>query len=180
MKRTLKPFVLAAIFMLTGTSIALLVHDEVDYRVDLHGVIELWGDLLRDVEHVPLSATRMSTDEEMVLGDWLHQEIMMGSSSPGSPDSNYVDAVGRRLAVHAQRTGIRYRFHVIASSVINAHALPGGHVYVTRGLLRWVESEAELAAVIGHEISHVALHHCAQRFQYERIAAKVVGDDRQA
>jgi predicted Zn-dependent protease len=68
---------------------------------------------------------------------------------------------------HLRRHGIHYQFHVIDSPGINAFALPGGQVFVMRGLLEFVESEAELAAVLGHEISHVDLRHCVERYQYE-------------
>jgi predicted Zn-dependent protease len=68
---------------------------------------------------------------------------------------------------HLRRQGIRYQFHVIDSPQINAFALPGGQIFVMRGLLDFVESEAELAAVLGHEMSHVDLRHCIEHYQYE-------------
>jgi predicted Zn-dependent protease len=61
---------------------------------------------------------------------------------------------------------------VVASAEVNAFALLGGQVFVTRGMLGFVESEAELAAVLGHEIAHVDLRHCVERYQYEYRSAR--------
>jgi predicted Zn-dependent protease len=82
--------------------------------------------------------------------------------------------VAQQLLPFVNRKAIRYRFHVIRSPQINAFAVLGGHVYVLTGLLDFLESEAELAAIVGHEISHVDLRHCVERYQYE-LALKKVG-----
>ncbi|NDY96116.1 M48 family metalloprotease [Wenzhouxiangella limi] len=74
----------------------------------------------------------------------------------------YVQQVGQRVAVHAPRD-LPYEFAVINSSVPNAWALPGGKVSLNRGLLTEMESEAELAAVLGHEVAHAAVRHSAQQ-----------------
>jgi predicted Zn-dependent protease len=68
----------------------------------------------------------------------------------------YVRAVGERLARGAPRTDVRYTFEVVDTEQPDAFALPGGHVYVSRGLLALTNSEDELAGVLGHEIGHVA------------------------
>ncbi len=75
----------------------------------------------------------------------------------------YVEAIGRRVAAHSPRRDITYRFHVADMAEPNAFALPGGYIYVSRGLLVLVNSEAELANVLGHEIAHVTARHHAQR-----------------
>lgn len=71
----------------------------------------------------------------------------------------YVDRVGQNLAVHSHRNNLRYRFTVLDSPEINAFALPGGYVYITRGIMAYLNSEAEMAAVLGHEIGHVTARH---------------------
>ena len=71
----------------------------------------------------------------------------------------YVDSVGQRLAQHSHRPNIKYHFTVVDSPEVNAFALPGGYVYITRGILAYLNSEAELAAVLGHEIGHVTARH---------------------
>jgi len=75
----------------------------------------------------------------------------------------YVRAIGARLAEHSPRQGVEYRFAIVDETMVNAFALPGGHVFVTRGLLARMNSEDELANVIGHEIGHVASRHAVQR-----------------
>src|SRR4029077_11517551 len=79
----------------------------------------------------------------------------------------YVMGVAQPLLPYLRRPGIRCEFHVIDSPLTNAFALPGGQIFVMRGLLEFVESEAELAAVLGHEMSHVDLRHCIEHYQYE-------------
>lgn len=76
---------------------------------------------------------------------------------------SYVDRVGNELAAHGERPGMVFHFEVLDSQEINAFALPGGFVYVTRGILERLSSEDELAVVVGHEIAHVTARHGAAR-----------------
>ena len=75
----------------------------------------------------------------------------------------YIEAVGRRMARHSPRAGVNYSFHILDMQEPNAFALPGGYIYVSRGMLAIANSEDELANVLGHEIAHVAARHAAQR-----------------
>lgn len=75
----------------------------------------------------------------------------------------YVQRVGEGLAAHSHRTNLVYRFTVLDSTDVNAFALPGGYIYITRGLLAYLNSEAQLAAVLGHEIGHVTARHSVQQ-----------------
>ncbi len=75
----------------------------------------------------------------------------------------YVKALGQRLAQNSPRKDIKYEFHIVDMAEPNAFTLPGGYVFITRGLLALVNSEDELANVIGHEIGHVAARHAVQR-----------------
>lgn len=79
--------------------------------------------------------------------------------------SAYVDSVGQRVAAVSHRTNITYHFTVVDSSVVNAFALPGGYIYITRGLLVLLENEAQLASVLGHEAGHVNARHGVKRLQ---------------
>ena len=87
----------------------------------------------------------------------------------------YVQAVGQRLAARSPRRDVEYRFQVVDRAEPNAFALPGGYVYVTRGLLIFVNSEDELAGVIGHEIGHVAARHSVQQISRAAPLAVVTG-----
>ncbi len=80
-----------------------------------------------------------------------------------APLQQYVNAVGQKLARASHRPGLDYHFTVVDSPEINAFALPGGYVYITRGILAYLNSEAELAAVLGHEIGHVTARHSVQQ-----------------
>jgi len=75
----------------------------------------------------------------------------------------YVDDIGQRLARASHRAGLQYQFLVVDSPQVNAFALPGGYIYITRGILAYLNSEAELAAVLGHEIGHVTARHSVQQ-----------------
>tara|TARA_A100001015_G_C15035470_1_gene735947 strand:+ start:820 stop:2316 length:1497 start_codon:yes stop_codon:yes gene_type:complete len=80
----------------------------------------------------------------------------------------YVKAIGDRVAAFSERDDVRYYFTILDSPMINAFALPGGYVYVTRGLLSQFNSESELAFVLGHEVSHIAAKHGAQRLSQQK------------
>src|SRR5437762_12284631 len=72
---------------------------------------------------------------------------------------NYVNRIGRRLSQNAGGPNFNYQFRVVNASDINAFALPGGYIYVNRGVLEQSRNEGEVAGVLAHEISHVALRH---------------------
>ena len=79
--------------------------------------------------------------------------------------SAYVSDVGQRVAAVSHRSDIPYYFTIVDSSVLNAFALPGGYIYITRGLLAQLGNEAQLASVLGHEIGHVNARHGVKRLQ---------------
>lgn len=93
----------------------------------------------------------------------------------------YVNDIGQKLAARSHRAHLSWTFTVLDSPEINAFALPGGYVYVTRGIMAYMDSEAELAGVIGHEIGHVTARHGAQRATRQQnaglgvLAATVLG-----
>lgn len=76
----------------------------------------------------------------------------------------YVNRVGQRLARNSHRPNLEYHFTVLDSPEVNAFALPGGYIYITRGILPYLDSEAELAAVLGHEIGHVTARHSVKQY----------------
>jgi predicted Zn-dependent protease len=82
----------------------------------------------------------------------------------------YVDGIGQRLARAAHRPGLPWTFTVVDEPAVNAFALPGGFIYVTRGILPFIRSEAELAAVLGHEVGHVDARHSAQAYSRQTLA----------
>ncbi|MCJ7663161.1 MAG: M48 family metalloprotease, partial [Desulfobacterales bacterium] len=77
----------------------------------------------------------------------------------------YIDQVGQNIARVNHRKELPYHFMVVDSAVLNAFALPGGYVYITRGLLTYLNNEAQLASVLGHETGHVAARHGVKKYQ---------------
>ena len=75
----------------------------------------------------------------------------------------YVDRIGQSLAKRSHRAHCKYTFTVLDSPEINAFALPGGYIYITRGIMAYLDSEAELAGVLGHEIGHVTARHSVRQ-----------------
>ncbi|AQZ93883.1 M48 family metalloprotease [Halopseudomonas phragmitis] len=102
----------------------------------------------------------MSEAQELTLGRQASQQLEQQLSMVGDEALQaYVQGVGQRLAQASHRPGLDYRFRVVDSADVNAFALPGGHIYIHRGLLAYLNSEAELAAVLGHELGHVTARH---------------------
>ncbi|ORT50962.1 hypothetical protein ST37_06085 [Vibrio sp. qd031] len=91
-------------------------------------------------------------------------EIQMGIYDLDSLQT-YVSAVGYRLVSHLGEQPFKFEFHVIDDPMPNAFAIPGGYIYITRGLLMLMNTEDELAGVLGHEISHVTQRHSVKQMQ---------------
>ena len=108
----------------------------------------------------------MSENQELAIGQQMAAQVAKQLSLLPSDDPlvKYVDKIGQRVAATSDRPELFYRFHVVDDGTINAFALPGGYIYIHRGLLTHFNSEAELAAVLGHEIGHVTARHAVQRY----------------
>jgi predicted Zn-dependent protease len=106
----------------------------------------------------------ISTQQERDIGQAESEKVaqFMGLVDQADLEA-YVQSVGQRLAQQSPRQDVTYTFHVVDTPEPNAFALPGGYVYVTRGLLVLLNSEDELAGVVGHEIAHVAARHIVQQ-----------------
>ncbi|MFQ5847052.1 MAG: M48 family metalloprotease [Candidatus Methylomirabilales bacterium] len=140
---------------------------QVDRRRFLRGLLLLgggiaWG-LFRGVSPV-CAFTVISEAKEEAIGKRAHQEILnkFGYYKDEALQA-YVTRVGRRVLREAEPNPFKFQFTVVDQPVINAFAVPGGFVYVTRGILAQLNSEAELATVLGHEIAHVTSHHSAEQ-----------------
>ncbi len=121
----------------------------------------------------------MSGDREQEIGLEEHEKIVQSSVFYEDETLNeYVTEIGNRVAQAGDRPNLEYQFFIIDSPEINAFALPGGYVYVNRGLLNFLNSEAELAGVLAHEVAHITARHAVQqhaRNALARTAAQVGG-----
>ena len=113
----------------------------------------------------------MSESREKEVGAEEHAKVL--ASQPVYQDEAllaYVTEVGNRVAAASHRPDLEYTYTIIDSPAINAMALPGGYVYVNRGLLTFINTEAQLAAVIAHEIGHITARHAVQQQARGRLA----------
>lgn len=122
----------------------------------------------------------LSEDDERQMGRETHPQILkeFGGAYADPAVSAYVAGLGQRLVAVTETPGAEFRFTVLNSSIVNAMALPGGYIYVTRGLMGLCGDEAELAGVLGHEIGHVLARHTAERVsraQAGGLLASVLG-----
>lgn len=125
----------------------------------------------REMTRLPMGATRISDAEEISVGQQLLRSYSRGYAGNGGRDQQeiqaYVSRVGATVATRAHRK-LPYSFHFIPDpNFINAFALPGGPVFIGQGLVNLMDSEDELASVLGHEVEHIDHYHCAERVQVE-------------
>ncbi len=108
----------------------------------------------------------LSQEDEAKLGAKQHEEIVkeFGGAYQDPALAHYISSLGTLLARTSELPDLKFTFTVLDSPIVNAFALPGGYVYVTRGLLALAENEAEVAGVLSHEIGHVTARHAAERY----------------
>jgi len=113
----------------------------------------------------------MSEADELKLGQETDKQVLESFGIYNDPAlQKYISDLGHRMAHISHRPNLQFNFRLLDSPVINAFAVPGGYVYITRGILAYLNSEAELAGVMGHEIGHVAARHSAQQYSKAKIA----------
>ncbi|MFY7865240.1 M48 family metalloprotease [Roseateles sp.] len=136
------------------------------------------------VNPVTGQAERSVMDEasEIAEGRKAHEQVLKEYTPLANPKLQaYVNEIGQKLAAASHRSHLQWHFTVLDSPEVNAFALPGGYVYITRGIMAYLETEADLAGVIGHEIGHVTARHGAQRATRQQtagfgvLAANVLG-----
>lgn len=113
----------------------------------------------------------ISERDEIALGKQTDTEIRAQYGEYDSPAlTAYVQKVGQSMAPHTHRPHLNYYFVVLDTPVVNAFAVPGGYIYVTRGILALMNTEAELAAVLGHELGHVNARHSVAKLSQLMLA----------
>src|SRR5262245_54716089 len=107
----------------------------------------------------------MSEEQEISVGRELDAQVRREMGLYQDDElQRYVSDLGMKLAQRSQRPNLPWSFAVVDSPAVNAFALPGGFVYITRGILPYLDNEAQLAGVLGHEIGHVTARHSAQAY----------------
>jgi predicted Zn-dependent protease len=118
----------------------------------------------------------VSESQEIQMGKQAAQEVAqtIGYYKNDAVQS-YVADLGKRMAEQSERPQLPWEFHVVDDASVNAFALPGGFIYVTRGLMTSINDEAELATVVGHEIGHVTNRHSVQQISKAQLAQLGLG-----
>ena len=114
----------------------------------------------------------MTLEDERRIRDQEHPKILarFGGAYDDPALTAYVAEIGQALAAKSEMPRLDFRFTILNTPVVNAFALPGGYIYLSRGLLALADSEAELAGVLAHEIGHVTARHAARRFSRHVLA----------
>ena len=131
-------------------------------------------------------ATNPATGERQLILVSRNQEIEMGQQGAEAVRQQiglyqnqslqeYVGRVGQELAARSENPNLPWSFQIVDDPVVNAFALPGGFIFITRGILGYLNSEAEMAAVIGHEIGHVTARHSAEQISRAQAAQLGLG-----
>jgi len=123
-----------------------------------------------------LTACGVSTQQEVQMGQEEAQQV--SAQLPMVQDAqiqNYVNTLGQRIASRTSRADLQWQFQVVNSDVVNAFALPGGFVYVNRGVLERADNMSEVAGVLGHEIEHVVRRHSVKQMEQAQGANVGVG-----
>ncbi len=112
--------------------------------------IEIGAELLK-------AARPFTPEQEIQLGRMLSARLAGSFGIWKDPTwTEYINMIGRSLAVYSERTDIKYRFAILDVDDVNAYSAPGGYIFISRGLLKELKSEAELACILAHEIAHIA------------------------
>lgn len=120
------------------------------------------------------TACGISTQQEVQMGQQEAAQINQQLPLVTDPEANrYVNLLGDQIASRTSRADLDWRFYIVDSKEVNAFAVPGGFVYVNRGLIDRTENMSELAGVLGHEIGHVVLRHTVK--QMEKMQGANIG-----
>jgi beta-barrel assembly-enhancing protease len=133
-----------------------------------------WQLLMRGVQVIQLSS--LSDNQEVALGRQINEQLLSQKFKrySNSGVQQYIDEIGQKLADESDRSSIPYTFQVVEGEEVNAFATMGGYVYVTTGLVKLAENEAQLASVIAHEIGHIAGKHAVKQMRERAVTSGVL------
>ena len=158
---------LIAILAAAGGALYYSARHKQETRVGPEAVLNAMADTQRELSRVPAAATRISDEKEISIGNTLAERYSAQLGTGDAAMQDYVTLVGRKVSGRARRK-FDYKFHYVPSDgLVNAFALPGGHVFIGKGLIRLMQTEDELASVLGHEVEHIDNYHCVERYQLQ-------------
>ena len=148
------------VLLLAGLAIASTVHGQFRLpNIDINRAIDA-------AKNVGKATREIGEPEEIAIGRDLASRILGAAPLVADPAlQRYVNSVGRWLAAQTERPDLPWQFGVLETPHLNAFAVPGGTIFITRGLLAQMRNEAELAGVLGHEIVHVLRKHHLKAIQ---------------
>jgi len=118
----------------------------------------------------------VSEQQEIEMGREAHPQVLQQYGRLENPQvQTYVSDVGQRLAGSSHRPELEWHFTVVDVPVVNAFALPGGYIYITREIMAYMNNEAELAGVLGHEIGHVTARHSVEQISKAQLLSLGLG-----
>ena len=113
----------------------------------------------------------MTEQQEIAMGQEADKQVQASIGLYQDPELQaYVSRLGKELAARSERPHLPWTFRVVDDASVNAFALPGGFIYVTRGIMTHLNSEAELISVLGHEIGHVTARHSVSQISKAQLA----------
>jgi beta-barrel assembly-enhancing protease len=162
--------VLIAILSVSGAALYYSQRQKTETHVGPEAMLNALAETQREISRLPAGVVRLSDAEEIAAGDAMAKNYLARRGQLSAADAeieNYVAEVGRTVAVHARRK-FDYKFHYVPDThFVNAFALPGGHVFLGKGMFQLMDSEDQLASVLGHEVEHVDNYHCNDRVAIE-------------
>jgi predicted Zn-dependent protease len=168
----------AIMMLLVGGALVLSQIRKTSAPVSPDALLFFVADTQHELTRLPAKFTRLSDEEEISIGNrmarwYLGREAQASQDATARVVQAYVNSVGGRVAARAQRK-LPYKFHYIPDpNFVNAFALPGGHVFIGAGMVGLMDSEDELANVLGHEVEHIDHYHCAERLQTESTLSHI-------
>src|SRR5438270_11538089 len=133
------------------------------------------GTVMNKGSKVAEASRPWTPEEEQMIGDRAAAKIIHVFGVYNNPDMNkYVQMVGSTVAQFGQRSDVTYHFAVLDTDIANAFAMPGGYIFVTRGALRNMKNESELAGVLAHEVAHVDGRHVEREIRDKKFTGIAV------
>ncbi|MDP9268422.1 MAG: M48 family metalloprotease [Acidobacteriota bacterium] len=171
---------LVVVALAAVAAIVVAQRRQVEADVGPAAIVHFIADTEHELSRLPAESTRMTDAEEIAIGNEIvrdHAAELGSSEQTNTPMAAYVERVGMEVAARAHRK-LPYKIHYIQDDgFVNAFALPGGNVFIGSGLVNLMDTEDELASVLGHEIEHIDHYHCAERYQLEARLRRIGAGD---